>query len=139
MAFSKAPVFGSGAGSFVSAAGLASYDTAHNSALSILVAGGLCAFSIAVAIVVLAARAVAKTQGALRLALATGLVVWAMTSLVATVEASRTTWLLMAAVAVAARLAVDEPDRLAACFPLPRSQFESPAAEAPIPQARWQH
>src|SRR5208337_4889020 len=36
-AFVRAPFFGSGAGSFVAAAGLASDDTAHNTALSIAV------------------------------------------------------------------------------------------------------
>jgi O-antigen ligase len=42
-AFAKVPLFGSGAGTFVSATRLASMNTAHNTALSILVTGGLCA------------------------------------------------------------------------------------------------
>src|ERR1017187_7601640 len=95
-AFTRAPLLGNGAGSFVSATGLASYDTAHNTALAILVGGGLCAFSLALVVVALAAWSVRQTTGALRLALATSLVVWAVTSLVSTVETSRTTWLLMA-------------------------------------------
>jgi O-antigen ligase len=50
-AFARAPLFGSGAGTFVSAAGTASMDTAHNTALSIAVTGGLCALFLAAAIV----------------------------------------------------------------------------------------
>jgi O-antigen ligase len=116
-AFVQAPLFGSGAGSFVSAAGLAPIDTAHNTALSILVNGGLSALFLAVAIVVLAARSIFQTHGTLRLALAISLLVWTITAFVATVEESRTTWLLMALIALAGRLAVDQPEPLAACFP----------------------
>jgi hypothetical protein len=36
---------------------------------------------------------------------------------VATVEESRTTWLLLALIALTGRLAVEEPESLAACFP----------------------
>jgi len=115
-AFVRAPWFGTGAGSFVSAAGLSPIDTAHNTALSILVSGGLCAFSLAVGIVALAARSAMQTHGPLRLALATALLVWVITSLVATVEESRTTWLLLGMIALAGRLAMEEPQRLAACF-----------------------
>ncbi|MGA2218987.1 MAG: O-antigen ligase family protein [Terracidiphilus sp.] len=115
-AFLRTPLFGSGAGSFVSAAGLNSIDTAHNTALSILVGGGLCAFFLAVTVVAAAARAMMKTRGALRLALATALLVWAITSLVATVEESRTTWLLLGMIALAGRLAVEDPVQLEACF-----------------------
>ena len=42
-AFAHAPIFGTGAGSFVAAAHLSPIDTAHNTALSIAVGGGLCA------------------------------------------------------------------------------------------------
>ena len=115
-AFVRAPWFGTGAGSFVSAAGLDPLDTAHNTALSILVSGGLCAFFLAVGIVALTARSAMQTHGPLRLALATALLVWVITSLVATVEESRTTWLLLGMIALAGRLAVEEPQRLAACF-----------------------
>jgi hypothetical protein len=45
------------------------------------------------------------------------LVVWLITSLVATVEESRTTWLLLALIALAGRLAVEQPEELAAYFP----------------------
>lgn len=115
-AFVHAPLFGTGAGSFVAAAGLNPLDTAHNTALSILVSGGLCAFFLALAILVLTARSVQQTHGSLRLALATALLVWIVTSVVATVEESRTTWLLLAFIALAGRLAVEEPEELAACF-----------------------
>jgi O-antigen ligase len=115
-AFIHAPLFGTGAGSFVSAAGLNPLDTAHNTALSILVSGGLCAFFLAVAIVVAAARAAIETHGPTRLALATALLVWVITSLVATVEENRTTWLLLGMIALAGRLAVDDPKQLAARF-----------------------
>jgi O-antigen ligase len=116
-AFVRAPLFGTGAGSFVGAAGLNPLDTAHNTALSILVGGGLCAFFLAVAIVALAARSVLQTRGPLQLAMTTTLLVWVILSLVATVEENRTTWLLLALIALAGRLAVEEPERLAACFP----------------------
>jgi O-antigen ligase len=116
-AFVQAPFFGRGAGTFVAAAGLAPMDTAHNTALAILVDGGLCAFFLAVAIVLVAAWSAMQTHGQLRLAMGTALLVWIITSLVATVEESRTTWLLLALIALAGRLAGEEPNRLAACFP----------------------
>jgi O-antigen ligase len=116
-AFTKAPFFGTGAGSFVSAAGLAPVDTAHNTPLTLLVTGGLCALLLAAAIVALAARAVLQTHGPLRLALATTLTVWLMAAMVSALEESRTTWLLLALIALAGRLAVEQGGRLAACFP----------------------
>jgi len=115
-AFRQAPLAGSGAGSFVSAAGLAPIDTAHNTALSLLVGGGLCALFLASILLALAVWAVLKTRGALRTALLTALLVWLVTSLVATVEESRTTWLLLALIALAGRLAAEEPEELAGCF-----------------------
>ena len=115
-AFAQAPMFGHGAGSFVAAAGTAPIDTAHNSALAIAVEGGLCALFLAVAIVVVAGWAVARTRGTLRLGLATALAVWGVTSVVSTVEESRTTWLLLGLIAVAGRLAADDAERLEACF-----------------------
>jgi O-antigen ligase len=107
----------------VGAAGLAPIDTAHNTALSILVGGGLCAFFLAVAIVALAVRAALLTRGPLKLALLTALLVWGITSLVATVEESRTTWLLFALTALAGRLASEEPERLAVSFPEGAASF----------------
>jgi hypothetical protein len=52
----------------------------------------------------------------LQLALATTLGVWFITTLDATVEENRTTWLLLALIALGGRLAVEAPQRLAACF-----------------------
>jgi O-antigen ligase len=129
-AFVHAPLFGSGAGSFVSAAGLAPLDTAHNTVLSIAVEGGLCGLFLAVAILALAALSTMKTHGPLRVAMATALLVWVVTSLVATVEESRTTWLLLALIALAGRLAGEEPQNLAACFPniVPPPEFAATPA-----------
>ncbi|HEY1768354.1 MAG TPA: O-antigen ligase family protein [Terracidiphilus sp.] len=115
-AFTQAPLFGAGAGTFVSAAGLAAMDTAHNTALALVVEGGLCALFLATSLVALAVRAVLCTRETLRLALATAMLVWFVACQVATVEESRTTWLLLAVVALAGRLAADQPEQLDACF-----------------------
>jgi O-antigen ligase len=115
-AFVHAPLFGTGAGSFVAAAHLAPSDTAHNSVLSILVGGGLCALLLASLLVALAIRATLQTSGPLRLALVTCLLVWTITSLIATVEENRTTWLLFGLILLAARLAAEDPGCLAGCF-----------------------
>jgi O-antigen ligase len=128
-AFVRAPLFGAGAGSFVAAAGMNPLDTAHNTALSILVGGGLCAFFLAVAIVALAARSIMQTRGTLRVALATALAIWIVTSLAATVEENRTTWLLLALFALAGRLAVENPEQLTECLP-DGSRIEEFAATA---------
>jgi len=122
-AFVQAPWIGTGAGSFVSAAGLDPVDTAHNTALSILVGGGLCAFFLAVCILALTLQSLIQTRGPLLLTLGTALLVWMMTSLVATVEENRTTWLLLGLIALAGRLAIEDPERLAACF---RDRTRSP-------------
>lgn len=116
-AFVHAPFFGTGAGSFVSAAGLAPADTAHNTALTIVVEGGIVALMLAAAIVAVCARSVLQTEGSLRIAFGTALLVWLVTSAVATVEQNRTTWLLLGLIAVAGRLAVEDRDALARCFP----------------------
>jgi O-antigen ligase len=115
-AFVHAPVLGTGAGTFVSAAHLAPIDTAHNTMLSIAIGGGLCALFLASILVFLAARATFRTRGSLRVALVTALLVWAVTSLTATVEENRTTWLLFGIVAVAARLAEECERGLATCL-----------------------
>ena len=129
-AFSHAPLLGTGAGSFVAAARLSPIDTAHNTALSIAVCGGLCALFLATVILALAVRCALRTHGPLRLALVTSLLVWALTSLVATVEENRTTWLLLAMIAVAGRLATDDPDDLTDCF----STRPLLVAPAPVPR-----
>jgi O-antigen ligase len=131
-AFVRAPVFGTGAGSFVSAAGLAPIDTAHNSALSIAVSGGLVALFLAVAIVAVAIWSITQTRGPLRWALALTLVIWGITSLVATVEENRTTWLLLAMIALAGRLSVEEPEGVATCFPAAVPSREFQTASEPI-------
>lgn len=123
-AFARSPVFGSGAGSFVRAAGLHPLDTAHNSALSIAVGGGLCALCLAVAIVALVARSALRTHGALRLALLTVLLVWTVSSMVDTVEENRATWLLLGLIAAAERLAVEDRRTLEQCFSVEIAPFE---------------
>jgi O-antigen ligase len=128
-AFVRSPIVGSGAGSFTSAAGTNPLDTAHNTALSILVGGGLCALALAVAIAALAARAALQTRGPIRLALTTALLVWGVASLVDTVEENRTTWLLLGLVALAARLAAEEPKQLEECF----ADVSSADASAMVP------
>ncbi len=115
-AFAHAPLFGTGAGSFVAAAHLGAGDTAHNTALSILIGGGLCALLIASLLLALAVHAAFQTSGPLRLALATCLLLWAITSLIATAEENRTTWLLFGLIILAARLAAEDPRGLAVCF-----------------------
>lgn len=115
-AFVRAPWFGTGAGSFVSAAQTASTDTAHSTLLSIAVSGGLCAVFLAAVVLAVSAWSVATLRGVLRVTLATALVLWALSSLVATVEESRTTWLLLGVIAVAARLAGERPNEFDSCF-----------------------
>lgn len=115
-AFAHAPILGLGAGSFVTAAGLSPIDTAHNTALSIAVSGGLCALFLSAALAILAIHCAWRTRGPLRVALITSLFAWVLTSLVATVEENRTTWLLLAIVAVAGRLASEDPAGLTGCF-----------------------
>ncbi len=116
-AFVHAPFFGTGAGTFVDAAKLAPIDTAHNTALAIAVEGGIIALILAAAILAASARSVFETRGAMRIALGTALLVWVVTSLVASVEENRTTWLLMALIASGGRLAAQEPQSVEHCFP----------------------
>ncbi|HEY1804713.1 MAG TPA: O-antigen ligase family protein [Terracidiphilus sp.] len=130
-AFVHAPVFGTGLGSFVAAAHLSPIDTAHNTALSIAVSGGLCALFLTIALVGLAVRDSFRTAGPLRTTLITSLLVWLLTSLVATVEENRTTWLLLALIAVAGRLATEQPNELAACFSV-RPLIASPTRMAQL-------
>ena len=124
-AFVRAPLMGSGAGTFTLASETSSLDTAHNSELSIVVAGGLCALALAAAVVTLAMRAAFKTRGAVRLALLTVLLVWFLASFVDTVEENRATWLLLGLIAVAGRLGGEDAKRLYACFPMQKAAGES--------------
>ncbi len=115
-AFVHAPLIGTGAGSFVGAAGLAPIDTAHNTALSIAVGGGLFALFLALAVLVVAIRSVLRLRGTLLLAMGAALLVWMVTTLTASVEENRSTWILFASIAVAGRMAAEDPRALAACF-----------------------
>jgi O-antigen ligase len=128
-AFLRAPICGHGAGLFVVAARLAPIDTAHNTALSILVEGGLIALAIATGIVVVSVRSVLAIGGTLRIALATLMMVWLMSSLVGTVGESRTTWLLLAVIALSNRLTEETPEQVEQQFPSPLSPAELRLAE----------
>jgi O-antigen ligase len=126
-AFVKAPFLGSGAGTFVDAARLAPEDTAHNTLLSIAVEGGTGGVLLAAAIVAVCARSVAKLRGPVRMALAAALLAWLVISLVATVEVSRTTWLLLALISVAERMEAESPGEMEHYFP---HRVRTPALEA---------
>ena len=115
-AFAHAPLFGSGAGTFVAASRLAPINSAHNTALSVVVGGGLIGLFLASMLVVLALHAAFQCRGLLRMALVVCLLVWIQTSLTATVEESRTTWLLFAVSILAARVSQEDPQSAAACF-----------------------
>ncbi len=83
---------------------------------------------LAALLVALAARSVIEAHGTLRMALVTALLVWAVTSLVATVEGNRTTWLLFALIVLAARLTEEDSQAMAACFSAsPRRTAHAPA------------
>jgi len=116
-AFVHTPLFGFGAGSFVTAAHLSPIDTAHNTALSLAVNGGLVALSLALLLVALAGLSALRTQGPLRIALVTALAVWMVTTFAATVEENRTTWLLLATIVLAGRLAAENADGMSEFFP----------------------
>jgi O-antigen ligase len=130
-AFAQAPFFGYGAGTFASAAGLAPINTAHNTALSILVNGGLIEFFLAFTLVAIAIWSIASLQGPVQWALGTALLVLIITSLDATVEENRTTWLLLALIAVAARLGREDAEGLASCFPSGARRVELMLASDP--------
>ena len=115
-AFAHAPLFGSGAGTFVAASRLAPINSAHNTALSVVVGGGLIGLFLASLLVALALHAAFQCRGLLRMALVVCLLVWIQTSLTATVEESRTTWLLFAVSILAARVSQEDPQSAAACF-----------------------
>lgn len=127
-AFVHAPISGYGAGSFVGAARLARIDTAHNTALSIAVEGGLVALALALGILAAAARSALATRGPVRIAMMTALLVWAVTSLVATVEGNRCTWFLLALIAVAGRLTAEGPTSISAQFEVNAHPLEQRAS-----------
>jgi O-antigen ligase len=130
-AFIHAPLCGSGAGSFVAAAGVAPIDTAHNTALGLLVEGGVVALLIATAIAAHSALSLFEIDGALRIALGSALLAWFVSSFVATVHENRATWLLLGAVAVAARLAAEAPEECLGAFPM-RFQASPVAFAQPV-------
>jgi len=134
-AFARAPLLGSGAGTFVSAAGLSSIDTAHNTVLSVVVSGGLLGLFLVSLILVAVCISISETRGALRWAMGTALLVWAVTSLAAAVEESRTTWLLFALIALAGRLAIEDPAGLRSCFPDRGGEREAASASETPPGA----
>ncbi len=103
-AFAQAPFFGHGAGSFVNAAGLAPFDTAHNTALSIGVESGVFGFMLAFAILIVSIHSAVQAPETIRPALLTLLFTWIVSSLVGSVAESRTTWLMFGVIASAARL-----------------------------------
>lgn len=115
-AFLNAPWLGSGAGSFTAASAMHPLDTAHNTALSILVGGGLCAFVLVLAIASFALRSAFATSGSVRIALLTALTVWAIASMVDTVEENRITWFLLGVAVVAGRIAQEDAERLTEHF-----------------------
>lgn len=131
-AFARAPICGSGAGTFASAAHTAPIDTAHNTLMSLAVSGGLCALFLGAAILVFVIDSLASLPGPLRVALATSLVIWAIASLTATVEESRTTWLLLGTIALAGRLAVESRPELEACFAPHREIATASFATCPL-------
>ena len=96
-------------GRFTTAARLAPGDTAHNTVMAVLVTGGLAGAALFMAILVCVGTAVARMNGLLRIALGTALAVWFITSMVGSVEENRTTWLLFAMMAAAARLEGEFP------------------------------
>ncbi len=112
-AFLEAPLWGHGAGSFVTAARLAPIDTAHNTVLSILVEGGLFSLVLATAILAISVRSILMTKGALQIGLMTLMAVWFVSSLIGSVGESRTTWLLLGIIAISHRLVEKQPEQLA--------------------------
>jgi hypothetical protein len=72
------------------------------------------------------------TRGPLQVALFTSLLVLVLASLTATVEENRTTWLLLALIALAGRLAAEDGERLDACFPARLERPEFSVATEPV-------
>lgn len=101
------PFWGYGAGTFASAAGLTPTDTAHNTALSILVEGGAVGLCLAVAIFLESFRMVVHTAQRFRVGTGTLLAVWAVCSAVGTALESRSTWLMIGVIAVLAPAGTD--------------------------------
>jgi hypothetical protein len=84
--------------------------------MAVLVTGGLLGTAIFSSIVAAVVWSVARTEGLLRVAFGTTLAVWAITSMVGSVEENRATWLLFGLMAVAGRLSKSRPQTLTAMF-----------------------
>ncbi len=128
-AFTEAPLVGTGAGTFVEAAELSPIDTAHNTALSVAVEGGLIALMLGTAVVVCAALSSRNARQPLRGALMTALAVWLCLSMVGTTGESRKTWLLFGVMALAGRLCARDPDPPAIAADTP---MRGPAIAHPV-------
>jgi O-antigen ligase len=115
-AFTHAPWFGSGAGTFTIAADLAPGDTAHNTLMAVLVTAGLAGTAILVSILACVGRAALQCRGLLRIGLTTALLSWGVSSMVGSVEENRATWLIFAIIALAGRIQSESPDALVAFF-----------------------
>jgi O-antigen ligase len=131
--FGHAPFLGYGAGTFTQATSLYPEDTAHNTALALLLAGGVLALFLATAIAGCALHAAWRQTGPLRVALLTALGVFALTALAASVEENRFTWLLVAVAAIAGRMRTCAAMELAACFPRDPVPAASTGAELELP------
>ena len=103
-AFERAPILGHGAGTFVAAAGLAPFDTAHNTFLSILVEYGTVGLALFTAVGLLALRSCFKLIEPQRTTMLTVSAVWLISALVGTAAESRSTWLMLGVIAVAERM-----------------------------------
>lgn len=115
-AFAHAPWLGSGLGTFVTAAGMAPEDTAHNTALAVAVEGGVVVLALMAAMVIMGVFMAFRLPGRVRLAMMTILAAWVFLSVVSNLQGSRITWLLLGMISVAARLAEGDRDALAHCF-----------------------
>jgi O-antigen ligase len=115
-AFHQSPWWGSGAGTFTAASGLASGDTAHNTVMAVLVTGGLLGTAIFSAVVAAAGWSVIRAEGLLRVAFGTTLAVWTITSMVGSVEENRATWLLFGLMALGGRLSKSKARSVAGMF-----------------------
>lgn len=133
-AFLRAPLVGHGPGNFTLAAGLRPEDTAHNTALALLIAGGLAALFLATVLAAFVLHAAWRLAGPLRTALVTALAVFAVTAVVASVEESRLSWLLVALIALAHRLRSSAPEELAACFAEAAARNTLPLSAPAAPQ-----
>jgi hypothetical protein len=71
-----------------------------------------------------------EVRGPVRTALAAALLAWLVISLVATVEVSRTTWLLLALISLAGRLGAEHLGALEHYFPQTRRSTAIEAGEA---------